>query len=471
MVSTEIRVRLARSDCVKSSLITSNSTVPLFKTLEIISRLPEMEPWMSWAIVAALGCGAAYYYAQSGKPKSASQGQTQPTSIKHRQGRGQQSSAKSGARDGAGNLAGKTGSKKKNKARQAPQSEQSSIPDGPNDRAADSEPEEDDHEWAEQLRAAQRGVSVNGPAKVSKPPKTKADKRPQNGATVAPQPAKSQTLTNGGRQQEGNASTASINHQQPSAKDVLDMLEAPSAGPSVVRLTGEEKVKKQQQRGPSPEKETKKQRQNRKKVEEKKAVREQEEKERKVLQETQRRTAREARGEPAKNGVAAAMPQNHVWSDGSASENRVAANGRSASNSKPTNGQVSLLDTFDHDAVSNTSSNEPQTTSTTPATAASTTGSDVATEDSQPTMRNGNNENSGWNEVGKSKKAKKRAAPASNTKDARRHSPATSGESVSAEVLQALSNGASASAGYGDAFTKGMTSKKFHELDSDWFVE
>jgi hypothetical protein len=69
---------------------------------------------------------------------------------------------------------------------------------------------------------------------------------------------------------------------------------------------------------PKPEvaQETKKQRQNRKKVEEAKAAREEEEKERKALEERQRRTAREARGEPAKNGLGQSKPPaSNPWTE------------------------------------------------------------------------------------------------------------------------------------------------------------
>lgn len=96
---------------------------------------------------------------------------------------------------------------------------------------------------------------------------------------------------------------------------VSDMLEAPTRGPSVLRLTPSEnpqepKQKKQKDAAPV---ETKKQRQNRKKAEQKKLDREQDEEERKKLEEKQRRTARLAEGRAAKDGSAFMANQESAW--------------------------------------------------------------------------------------------------------------------------------------------------------------
>jgi hypothetical protein len=113
---------------------------------------------------------------------------------------------------------------------------------------------------------------------------------------------------------------ATLASKLPSGKDVSDMLESSGVAPAVLKISGSEKparpAKPQQQRTESTQ-ETKKQRQNRKKVEEAKAQREADEKERKILMEKTRRTARESRMEPAKNGLQPAKaPSSSAWAEG-----------------------------------------------------------------------------------------------------------------------------------------------------------
>ncbi|KAG9809686.1 hypothetical protein KCU63_g21459, partial [Aureobasidium melanogenum] len=137
------------------------------------------------------------------------------------------------------------------------------------------------------------------------------------------------------------------------------------------------------------------QRQNRKKVEERRLQREAEEKERQVLLENQRRTAREARGEPAKNGIPVSKPlTSSAWAADVASRvtqaPAVAVTGESAP----------LLDTFEQ-STSNGASEEDQLR--------------LAKQISQ--------DDSGWNTVPKGKKQQKKKAAVvgsedSNTSDA-----------------------------------------------------
>jgi hypothetical protein len=145
----------------------------------------------------------------------------------------------------------------------------------------------------------------------------------------------------------------------PSGRDVSDMLGSQPAAPSVLSI----KVADKPARPPKPQalkaeapQESKKARQNRRKVEEAKAAREAEEKERQALLEKQRRTAREARGEPAKNGLQAAKapiasPWTAVRSTGAVQPPNSASTGQ-------------LLDTFD--AASTASSSEAPTNGTAP---------------------------------------------------------------------------------------------------------
>lgn len=142
--------------------------------------------------------------------------------------------------------------------------------------------------------------------------------------------------------------TTTVN--SPSSKDVSDMLEPQGPAAGVLRISPSEKPARasqpQQQRPDTPQ-ETKKQRQRQRKREEEKAQREADEKQRKILEEKQRRTAREARGEPAKNGVQPAKaPTSNPWTAG-----RPSTGVTPAQNSQ-------LLDTFDPDVVSTTSSSE-----------------------------------------------------------------------------------------------------------------
>ena len=100
-------------------------------------------------------------------------------------------------------------------------------------------------------------------------------------------------------------------------RDISDMLEAPAAGPSVLRLTDPNQStphKQPQQKKNTQPQETKRQRQNKQKNEANKLAREQAEKDRRVLLEKQRRTAREAEGRPAKDGTAASKAQiTNAW--------------------------------------------------------------------------------------------------------------------------------------------------------------
>ncbi|KAK8070143.1 hypothetical protein PG994_006759 [Apiospora phragmitis] len=100
------------------------------------------------------------------------------------------------------------------------------------------------------------------------------------------------------------------------SRDVSDMLEQTSPGPSVMRITDTENVKAKQKKEKKAEVvESKKQRQNRKKAEAAKAARLEEEQERKKLEEAQRRQARIAEGRAAKDGSAytTAAAKESVW--------------------------------------------------------------------------------------------------------------------------------------------------------------
>ncbi|RAL63715.1 hypothetical protein DID88_003362 [Monilinia fructigena] len=108
----------------------------------------------------------------------------------------------------------------------------------------------------------------------------------------------------------------------PVASGIADMLEPAAPGPSVLKVTESTKPAKKEKAKAAPQPvETKKQRQNRAKVEAARQVREAEEKERKVKEEIQRRTAREAEGRAAKDGsqfMASQKSADSAWTASSA---------------------------------------------------------------------------------------------------------------------------------------------------------
>ncbi|KAF2833116.1 hypothetical protein CC86DRAFT_5132 [Ophiobolus disseminans] len=193
-----------------------------------------------------------------------------------------------------------------------------------------------------------------------------------------------------------------FNTKAPSGRDVSDMLGSQSAAPSVLSIKPVEKparaAKPQAPKAEAPQ-ESKKARQNRKKVEEAKAIREAEEKQRQALLEKQRRTAREARGEPAKNGIQAGKaPASNAWTTvGSAGAVKAPA-------SAPTS---QLLDTFD--AASTASSSEAPTNGTapTPDSLSNSGYNNALSEEEQ--VKIALEDTSAWETVAKGKKQKKKA--------------------------------------------------------------
>ncbi|KAL1653549.1 hypothetical protein SLS61_004059 [Didymella pomorum] len=183
----------------------------------------------------------------------------------------------------------------------------------------------------------------------------------------------------------------------PSGKDVSDMLPSAASVANVLNIKSSDKPAKvskpKAQKVETPQ-ETKKQRQNRQKKEAEKAQREEDEKARQVLLEKQRRTAREARGEPAKNGVPAKLPSNNPWAGQS-------TGGAVQAPSAPT-GQ--LLDTFD--GASTASSNATNGAINTPDTVNSGFNS-LPSEEEQ--MRLAMEDDSAWTTIPKGGKKQKAA--------------------------------------------------------------
>ncbi|KAI9712943.1 MAG: hypothetical protein M1828_001502 [Chrysothrix sp. TS-e1954] len=363
-----------------------------------------MEPWQNWLVALGIGGAAAAYYSRSSstakrKPSEASKGNAKPVKGEQRSS----SPAAVSKADASGNDAStpkqaKKSNKKKNKTGQQPAAATTnSAPSNPAEDDDEPDAPSNDQEWARQLSAARQGVTLSVPDKNQR---QRSPRRPQ--AEAATDEASEQPKSD--KKSSASVQNAPADNVTASAGDVSDMLEPTPAGPSVVRVTGEEQAKKPKApQAPAPVQETKKQRQNRKKVEEKKLAREQEEKERKVAEEKQRRTAREARGEPAKNGLgAASVPASSAWSQSNKANGApVVADSNGVKNAP-------LLDTLEHDAVSTSSSNEPAAHHMTPSTSPSTHEQELPSEETQMQMLSQMNGDAGWNEVTKPKKGKKK---------------------------------------------------------------
>jgi len=262
-------------------------------------------------------------------------------------------------------------------------------------------------------------------------------------------------------------------NKTPSGADVSDMLEPRGAAPSVLRLTEpSQPVRQKQQQAPRPgtPQETKKQRQNKKKAEERKLQREQEEKERQVLLENQRRTAREARGEPAKNGLRPAKaPTSSAWNLP-----------HHASNTAVTSAPITpandgaLLDTFDLDGISTTSSSENATNGTSATTESMNNSMNWVNMPSEEEQMRMAMEDSGWSTVPKGRKVKKVQANSAagdvagtDGSDAGPHQREVPAKKA---VAPAPSTVTPPSVGYGTSNEAAAFLTRRHPMDSDWPV-
>lgn len=414
-----------------------------------------MEPWQSWA-VALIGAAAVYYYyVQHGKPvanrtRSASVSDfvaPQPKAARRRDSTkpkpkseatkatavtlpelSVQSGDDSTTKVSDGSKKRKAG--KKQSAAPAPSLTPAAAPKR-QELDDDVAQEEDNKAWAQQLASLKKGTSLAPP--------TRTDSRNR----TVKQSSKTFSSASSNAADADDDLTPSMSPSL-AAGDVSDMLEPAAAGPSVIRLTGSSKPTKtnQSRQAPVQQEETKKQRQNRKKVEERRLEREAEEKERQVLLETQRRTAREARGEPAKNGIPSQAPTSSAWAADVAKRvvqaPAVAVTGESAP----------LLDTFDQSA-----SNEEEQLR-------------LAKQISQ--------DDSGWNTVPKGKKQQKKKAPVvgsedSNTSDAGSviNAPIEKAAPLPKVTAPAPKAAVSSTNGYSSLYDSGYDAGS-HPDDSQW---
>jgi hypothetical protein len=417
-----------------------------------------MEPWQSWA-VALIGAAAVYYYYfQHGKPvanrtRSASVSDfvaPQPKAARRRDST--KSKIKSEVTKATGIAVPELsvqsgddsttkvsdGSKKRKAGKKQSAAPAPALTPAPAAKRQelddDVAQEEDNKAWAQQLASLKKGTSLAPPARTDSRNRT------------VKQSSKTFSSASSNAADADDDLTPSMSPSL-AAGDVSDMLEPASAGPSVLRLTGSSKPTKanQPRQTQAQQEETKKQRQNRKKVEDRKLEREAEERERQALLETQRRTAREARGEPAKNGIAASQaPTSSAWAADVAKRviqaPAVAVTGESAP----------MLDTFDQSA-SNGASEEDQLR--------------LAKQISQ--------DDSGWNTVPKGKKQQKKKGAIVGSED----STSEAGSVVNAPIEKAAplpkitapapKAAASSTNGYSSLYDSGYDAGS-HPDDSQW---
>lgn len=416
-----------------------------------------MEPWQSWAIVGVAGAGAYLYYARS-KNTNRTRGRTssllsqaqrktsevrEESSKRRKKGKNTASSDRhtSDAADGSSQSVPTSGNEKTKKQKggkkQASRLGQTPPTNADKNPAVDVEPPgpEDDgmdnKAFAKQLSSLRAGTSLAKPTSATETKKTKKQGKrnedllaPSNGKMAEPATGSSHemstTSSTTGADADDDLSPATSPAFGPTesaknAGDISDMLEAPTKGLSVLRLTQStqpqpERQPKQKKSAPEPE--TKKQRQNRQKNEEKKVAREEAEKERRALMEKQRRTAREAEGRAAKNGLGASKPPTtNAWdkpTEGTTTSTKPTASSTSGS------GPLPLLDTFDETAKPLGTITKAEVNGTTAAQNA--WDRDMPSEEEQMKMLSELDED-GWNTVPKGGKTKKRStAPANGPK-------------------------------------------------------
>jgi hypothetical protein len=228
---------------------------------------------------------------------------------------------------------------------------------------------------------------------------------------------------------------------------------------------------KKQQSKPAPAAETKKQRQNRRKTEERKLQRAEDEKERRVLLEKQLKTAREARGQPARNGVIpASAPSSNAWTAPTQLSEDAAMHPPVAKAISTGNGD--LLDTFDSNGAATTPANLQK-----PAPSSGYDWQeDVPSEEEQMRMISAMEEESNWSTVPKGKKGKKKTVDSESANRVGSDNGDTSAtrrkSSVSKDAAIKGSNAYSIlTQGTGDAAADPSSfAASRHPNDSDWAV-
>ncbi|CAG8982742.1 hypothetical protein HYALB_00001023 [Hymenoscyphus albidus] len=309
-----------------------------------------------WVAVVAVG-GGFWYYHRSKAPRPAAKQRSKP--IEAREKQKEKKSNKDGGLSNGGDQPSKKSQKKKTPPAPKPVREEKEKPVTNVPISKERDDEVDNKEFARQFSSIQAGHVMSGKSQVPTKQKSVKQSKAQEKAgktqeKVAPVEASSDNATAPSSATGGDADDdqSSVNSPElkatavetPASNGVSDMLEQPSAGPSVLKITepaNPTMAKKKKQPAAFEAVETKKQRQNRKKAEAAKLAREEDEKERKALMEKQRRTAREAEGRAAKDGsafMASKAPVESAW---------VAPTNGTLSNDSKSAEKVQLLDTYE----------------------------------------------------------------------------------------------------------------------------
>ncbi|KAI9665240.1 MAG: hypothetical protein M1829_005778 [Trizodia sp. TS-e1964] len=367
-----------------------------------------MDTWKSWGIVLVGGGAAWYYYSQKDKSKTrpARPSSSARETNNHREREKERT---------------KRAQKGKKKERHAPAADPITVGQSEEISAGHEAADEElnNQEFAQSLNRLKSGSFLAAAAQVPKAQRSSRSHRTSpklavpaeaGDHTSSSHKSSANSSTNGGDADDDFSSTGSpapggiAEGSYSGSQNVSDMLESPAPGPSILRLT--EPIQpprpvKTVHKTPQVQ-ETKKQRQNRRKAEEKKASRQEDEKERRILLEKQLKTAREAEGRPAKNGVVQPRPPvDPAW----VSNGRPNAGGYAAARSTLPFGDAPLLDTF-----------ERETRAPAQKTAVQEWERDLPSEEEQLRILNQMDENSGWNTVPTGgKKGKKRSTGNNNS--------------------------------------------------------
>ena len=405
-----------------------------------------MEPWQSWGIFGVVGVGAYWYYSSQQKstrgqgraPTFSQQSQRRDSTLRdENKGRRKKENTPGTSSQGASDAADATSvsvptsgndrlKKRKSGKGQPSRLAQSAVIDVRGEKSTEGdtgdakESDMDNKEFAQQLANLKAGTSLNRPAGTHETKRTKK----QGKRNEMPSEPANDSKTNGllGAQDMSTASSTTgadadddlspamspefgATQSIEPASGASDMLEAPSKGPSVMRLTEPaipQPVKQTKPQKQVAEPETKKQRQNRQKNEEKKLAREQAEKQRRVLLEKQLRTAREAEGRPAKNGLSSSKPPScNAWTK--------SANGSASKAPEAASNVGPLLDTFDEPTAPISTADQRPANNT--SADQKTWDRDLPSEEDQMRMLS-ELDNDGWNTVKKSGKSKKKLTTA-----------------------------------------------------------
>ncbi|MCJ1259245.1 hypothetical protein MMC24_007081 [Lignoscripta atroalba] len=470
-----------------------------------------MEPWQSWTIVGVASVGAYWYYNRQNnakrragrsvsitEPGQAIRGGIDSKGRKRREKAPVTSDQLAEVAEGSSASLPNSGNEqvKKRKAgkKQSSQLATSAAINVAGDDAhkVDGDNDEDEvvnnKEFARQLSGLKAGASMTAPANASQPRKSKKGQgngllSPEaSGATseinniTNPRDISGKSSTTGADADDdlsrSNSPTLSATQASSGQGGVSDMLEGPTPGPSILRLT--EPVQPQRVSQPRQQKsfqvqETKKQRQNRQKTEAKRLEREQSERERRVLLEKQLRTAREAEGRPARNGVTSPKPPTaNPWAASNGSFTRISSVPAGANADA-----APLLDTFEESTTAVTSgTNENKVNGASSAIREKAWGHDLPSEEEQMRILSEIEGDGGWNTVEKAKKRKGKTNGNEIVNEISKEDMPTA-EKKSTNVFvkgTLLGNDSSDENGYKDGKYVPFADTG-HPLDSDWAVE